>query len=391
MSGVSPAQRERASVDADDLEVPEELSRRRLRTRLALLTGLILLVVALVTLVPGLEGLRARLSRATPGWLALGCGLKVLSGLGYVAVFRMVFCRRMSWRVSYQIGMSELGANALFPTGGAGGLALGAWALKRGGMPAREIARRTAAFFLLTSVPNVVGVILVGLGLAVGLIPGETNLLLTLVPAAIAALAIVGALLVGRAAGTLHARLARSEAADSPRRTILTLKTLVATADGVNEAVALLREGNAWLIGGLIAYLAFDVMVLWASFRAFGASPPLGIVWIGYLIGELGGLIPVPGGIGGIDAGLVGTFVLYGVPVTSAASAVLAYRAIALWIPALLGSIAFVMLRRVLRNESEKLAVCAPETEMEVIGLGRVVVSGSSGAASPPPQSTCPT
>ncbi|HTA32963.1 MAG TPA: lysylphosphatidylglycerol synthase transmembrane domain-containing protein [Solirubrobacteraceae bacterium] len=391
MNGVSPAQRERASVDADDLEVPEELSRRRLRTRLALLAGLILLVVAVVTLVPGLEGLRTRLSRAAPGWLALGAVLKVLSGLGYVAVFRMVFCRRMSWGVSYQIGMSELGANALFPTGGAGGLALGAWALKRGGMPASEIARRTAAFFLLTSVPNVVGVILVGLGLAVGLFPGESNPLLTLVPAAIAALAIAGALLAGRTAGALHARLLRSEAAGSSRRVTVTLKTLVATADGVNEAVALLRERNPWLIGGLIAYLAFDVMVLWASFRAFGSSPPLGIVWIGYLIGELGGLIPVPGGIGGIDAGLVGTFVLYGVPVTAAASAVLAYRAIALWVPALLGSIAFVMLRRLLRNESQKLAVCAPQTEMEVIGLGRVVVSGSSAGASAPHRPTCPT
>jgi uncharacterized protein (TIRG00374 family) len=391
MNGVSPAQRERASVDADDLEVPEELSRRRLRTRLALLAGLILLVVALVTLVPGLEGLRTRLAHAAPGWLALGAVLKVLSGLGYVAVFRMVFCRRMSWRVSYQIGMSELGANALFPTGGAGGLALGAWALKRGGMPASEIARRTAAFFLLTSVPNVVGVILVGLGLAVGVIPGENNLLLTLVPAAVAALAFAGALLAGRTAGPLHARLRRSEAAGSSRRVTITLKTLVATADGVNEAVALLRERNPWLIGGLIAYLAFDVMVLWASFRAFGSSPPLGIVWIGYLIGELGGLIPVPGGIGGIDAGLVGTFVLYGVPVTSAASAVLAYRAIALWVPALLGSIAFVMLRRLLRNESQKLAVCAPETEMEVIGLGRVVVSASSAGTSPPQRPTCPT
>ena len=86
----------------------------------------------------------------------------------------------MSWRVSYQIGMSELGANALFPTGGAGGLALGAWALKRGGMPASEIARRTAAFFLLTSVANVVGVIVVGIGLAVRVFPGETNLALTL-------------------------------------------------------------------------------------------------------------------------------------------------------------------------------------------------------------------
>ena len=99
----------------------------------------------------------------------------------------------------------------------------------------------------------------------------------------------------------------------------------------------------------------------------------------------------MPGGIGGIDAGLVGTFVLYGVPVTAAASAVLAYRAIALWVPALLGSVAFVMLRRLLRNESQELAVCAPQTEMEVIGLGRVVVSGRSAGVSAQQRPTCPT
>lgn len=374
MSGVSTGRRDRTTVDVDELEVPEELSRRRLRTRLAFLAGLIVVVVVVVTLLPGLEGLRTRLSHAAPGWLLLGVGLKVLSGLGYVAVFRMVFCRRMSWRVSYQLGMSELGANALFPTGGAGGLALGAWALKRGGMPAQEIARRTAAFFLLTSVPNVVGVVVVGLGLAVGAFSGETNLLLTLLPAVIAALSIVAALLAGRTAAGLHARLRRREEVGSSRRTTVALKTLVASADGVNEAVALLRESNAWLIGGLIAYLAFDVMILWASFRAFGSAPPLAILWIAYLIGELGGLIPVPGGIGGIDAGLVGTFVLYHVSITSAASAVLAYRAIALWVPALLGSVAFVMLRRILRDEAQQLAVCSPQTEIEVIGLGRVVI-----------------
>ena len=348
-----------------------------MRTRLLLLAALILAVVAIVTLLPGLEGLRTRLSHAKPGWLAIGVGLKVLSGLGYVAVFRMVFCRRMSWRVSYQVGMSELGANALFPTGGAGGLALGAWALKRGGMSAAEIAKRTVAFFLLTSVPNVLGVIIVGLGLAVGALSGESNLLLTLVPAVIAALAVVGALLVGRAAAGLHVRLEHSEAAASSRRRKALLKTLVAIADGVNEAVVLLREANAWLIAGLIAYLVFDLLVLWAAFHAFGHSPPIAIIWIAYLIGELGGLIPVPGGIGGIDAGLVGTFVLYGVSITSAASAVLAYRAVALWVPAVLGAAAFVVLRRTLRNESQAIAVCAPQTEMEVIGLGRVVISSS--------------
>src|SRR5262249_18321086 len=150
---------------------------------------------------------------------------KVLSGLGYIAVFRMVFCRRMTWRVSYQIGMSELGANALFPTGGAGGLALGAWALKRGGMPGAEIARRTAAFFLLTGVANVVGVVVVGVGLAVGLLPGETNLALTALPAAIAALAIVVSLLAGRTAPRLHRRLERSAQGESSRLSKFMLKT----------------------------------------------------------------------------------------------------------------------------------------------------------------------
>jgi uncharacterized protein (TIRG00374 family) len=374
MSRVHVEQPTAGSVHTDDLEVPEELSRRRLRTRLLLLGALVLAVVALVTLLPGLESLRSRLAHARPGWLLVGAALKLLSGLGYVAAFRMVFCRRMSWRVSYQVGMSELGANALFPTGGAGGLALGAWALKRGGMAGAEIARRTVAFFLLTSVPNVVGVILVGAGLAVGLFSGETDLTLTLLPALIAALSILGALLVGRAATSLRLRLQRAEAREASKRTSAALRALVAIADGVGEAVALLREANAWLIVGLIAYLVFDLMVLWATFRAFGSAPPLAIIWIAYLIGELGGLIPVPGGIGGIDAGLLGTFVLYGVSLTSAASAVLAYRAIALWVPALFGAAAFVALRRTLRNESHAISICAPQTEMEVIGLGRVLI-----------------
>jgi uncharacterized protein (TIRG00374 family) len=374
---------EAARVAAGDLDVPEELSGRRLRSRLLFACGLVLAVIAIVALLPGLGALRTQLSEAKPGWLLLGMGLKVLSGLGYVVVFRMVFCRRMTWRVSYQIGMSELGANALFPTGGAGGLALGAWALKRGGMRADEIARRSAAFFLLTSVPNLVALIVVGISLALRIFGGETNPALTVLPAAIAAGAIVGALLAGRTAGRLHARLERSEAGDTSRLRTVTLKTLVAIADGVNEAVAMLRAGDALLICGLIAYLVFDVMILWATFHAFGAAPALAIVWIAYLIGELGGLIPVPGGIGGVDAGLVGTLVLYNVPLTVATSAVLAYRAIALWIPAVLGAGAFAALRRTLRAESSKIAVCAPQTEMEVIGLGRVLIDPSQSRLGP--------
>jgi uncharacterized protein (TIRG00374 family) len=368
-----------SEVTPGEVEMPQELSRHRLRSRLLFAAGLILAVVAAVTLLPGLGGLRTRLAHAKPEWLLVGVALKLLSGAGYVAVFRMVFCRRMSWKVSFQIGMSELGANALFPTGGAGGLALGAWALRRGGMQASDIGRRTVAFFLLTSVPNVLGVIVIGLGLWTGVFEGVSNPLLTVLPAGVAALAVLGTLLAGRIADRSRARLEREGRHELSRRTRALWGSLRAIADGVDEAVALLREGNVVLLLGLIAYLAFDVMILWAAFHALGAAPPLANMWMGYLIGELGGLIPVPGGIGGVDAGLLGTLALYGVPLTYAAGAVIIYRAIALWVPAVVGAGAFLALRRTLRREADSIAVCVPDTEMEVIGLGRTVIRSESG------------
>jgi uncharacterized protein (TIRG00374 family) len=331
--------------------VPRELGRRTVQRRLVVVLALVLAAVAIVTLLPGLAGLRTRLAGAKPSWLALGVGLKMLSGIGFVAIFRVVFARALPWRRSFQIGVSELGANALLPTGGAGGLALGAWALRRAGMAPTDVARRTVAFFLVTSVANVVALVLVGLGLATHVLPGDASLALTLVPAAVATLAIAGAVLAGRLAGHLQRRLAPACGRPSGEGA-LPLKLSAAMADGTVDALALLRKGNALLIAGMIAYLFFDLLLLWATFRAFGASPPLAIVWIAYLIGELGGLVPVPGGIGGVDAGLIGTLVLYKVPITDATSAVLAYRAIALWVPALLAAPAFVSLRRALSSAS---------------------------------------
>jgi uncharacterized protein (TIRG00374 family) len=354
-------------------EMPEQpaLEGHSLRKRVALLALLVVIVVAVVTLVPGLESLRTRFSHARWQWLALGSLLKLLSGLSYVAVFRSVFCSRMSWRLSSEIGLAELGANAVVPTGGAGGLALGAWALRRKGMDPDQIARRSVAFFLLTSVPNVLGVIVIGIGLASGLFDGRAGLALTVLPAAIAALAILATLGGGRWARIAHRRHAarRGARARLPR-------VLDAIAGGVRESLALLREHNVWLVVGLIGYLVFDVMILWAAFHAFGAVPAIAILWMGYLIGELGGLIPVPGGIGGVDLGLVGTLVLYHVPVGAATAAVLAYRAIALWVPALVGSGAFVLLRRSLARESAALTGCGEGGEVDVIGRGRVRVSG---------------
>jgi uncharacterized protein (TIRG00374 family) len=193
------------------------------------------------------------------------------------------------------------------------------------------------------------------------------SLALTLAPALIAAAAVALTLASGRWAGAAQRRLAarRGPEARLPR-------ALGALAGGVEEALMLRRRHDPWLIAGLIGYLAFDVMILWATFHALGTAPALAILWIGYLIGELGGLLPVPGGVGGVDLGLVGTLVLYHVPVGAATAAVLAYRALALWIPALLGVVAFTLLRRSLARETIEISACEPGGEVEVIGRGRV-------------------
>ena len=369
MSGAhaDPAGADWPHVAREDLAAQPELSRSRLRRRALVLLGVAVAVVAVITLVPGLASLRSRFANADPAWLIAGAALKVLSGFCYVAVFRVVFCERMSWRVSSEIGFSELGANALFPTGGAGGLALGAWALHRGGMSDERIARRSVAFFLLTSVPNVVGVILLGFALAVGLLGGRAGLALTLLPALVASAAIVGTIVAGRWAERAQWRAHERRGPESRLA-----RAWGALGSGVRESLELLRRPHPLLVLGLLGYLGFDIAILWATFQAFGASPPIATLCLAYLIGELGGLIPVPGGIGGVDLGLVGALVLYHVPATEATAAVLAYRAIALVVPALLGVVAFALLRRSLAQERVAISNCEPDGQVEVIGRGQV-------------------
>jgi len=113
--------------------------------------------------------------------------------------------------------------------------------------------------------------------------------------------------------------------------------------------------------------------VLGVCFLAFGmAVPPVGVLLLAYIIGQLGGLVPLPGGIGGLDLGLIGALVLYGVNATDAAVAVLAYRGLLLAVPAALGLPALALLRRRLRREDHEIAACAPGETVEVVGRGEV-------------------
>ena len=360
-----------ASRVADPEPLPSDVSPHRLRRGLLRLSGLVAIVVVVVTLAPGLGELRGRFADARPVWLVIACAFEVLSVLAYVPAFRAVFCTRMSWATSYKIGVAEEGAGSLFPLGGAGSLALGVWALRRGGMPADEIARKTVAFFLLTSAVPVAMLLLLGAGLATGILPGGGGLLLTVLPAVVAAGAIAATLALRRLARRAEVRIRRRS---DQSRWVRLAPALSATADGVDEALHQLRGANPLLLVGLVGFLVFDMLAFWASFRAVGASPELALIWMAYLIGQLGNWLPVPGGIGGVELGLVGALVLYGLPAITATAAVLLYRVIELWIPAVLGIAAFVQLRLLLRRETAAIKLCKPGDTIEIVGLGPATI-----------------
>jgi uncharacterized membrane protein YbhN (UPF0104 family) len=342
--------------------MPDELDSRHLFKRLLQLSGLIAVVVALVFLLPGLSSVRSRIAHASTGWLVAAGVLELFSALSYVVVFRAVFCPRMSWRFSYQVGMAEQAANSLLPAGGAGGLALGAWALRRGGMSADHIARRTVAFFILTSLANVGTLVVFGAAFALGIFGRDRQPALTLGFAAAAAFAI----LITLALPALGSRLGAGKGpppTGAGRAKKIAHRSLDALTEGVHDGESLLRHKPTGVLVGSFGYMGFDIATLGVCFLAFGYTPGLGVLVVGYIIGQLGGLLPIPGGIGGTEGGLIGTFALYHVPLSASATAVLTYRAFQLWLPAVLGSIAFLQLRRSLHEHNNPAAMCQPLAE----------------------------
>ena len=342
--------------------LPDALHPRHLAVRVVEIAALIALVALAIGALPGLDEVRARLQHADFTWIIVLIACEIGSCLGYLLVFRSTFCSNMSWRLSYDISMAELAANSLLPAGGAGGLALGVWALRQAGMPAGHIARRTVAFFVVTSAANFVTLVIAGLGVFVGIVPGAGSWVLTLVPALITA---VGAFLIAvspRLLRALERRSAEIERTGGWRgRVFRVLRSLLtAGADGVDQAILLLRGHSIGAVTGSLAYMAFDIAALGFAFAAVGRVPVFGTLVLGYLIGQLGNLIPLPGGVGGTEGALIGVFALYGVNLTEATAAVLLYRLFQLIIPAVLGAPAFVLLRRKLMQADQLALVCEP-------------------------------
>jgi len=289
-------------------------------------------------------------------WLLAAFFFEVLSFVSYIALFRGVFTigsdnKRIAWRESYQITMAGLAATRLLATGGAGGVVLTAWAVRRSGMESREVGARMTAFLVLLYAVYMAALLIVGLGLSFGILPGPAPFGLTVAPAIFAGIAIAAALAMALVPRDLDERVARSVAEPCSRRArvLRFLAAVPATVgSGVRGAIQLVRRDDPRILGA-VGWWAFDIAVLWACLHAFDSKVTIPVIIMAYFVGMLANLLPLPGGIGGVDGGMIGALIAFGVPGSQAVVAVLSYRFFAFWLPTIPGAIAYFQLVRTVR------------------------------------------
>jgi uncharacterized protein (TIRG00374 family) len=348
--------------DADDEEMPRVVITRRR----ALLFGLFVLaaIAFLYYGLPKLAGLGKtwkRLGEGDPIWLVVALVLECLSYAGYVILFRTVFVRgdkeHIGWRASYQITMAGVAATRLFAAAGAGGIALTAWALRRSGMERRLVAVRMIAFVALLYSVYMAALVIFGFGLYFGILNGPGPFGVTVVPAVFAL--ILWAVFAGVTLLPDDAeRRIEHWAHGSGRFARLMARAVTVPAsgaEGVRTAFRLAAQ-REWGLLGAVAWWGFDIATLWACFHAYapGDPPPTSVIVMAYFVGMLANTLPIPGGIGGVDGGMIGAFIAFDVSGGYATVAVLSYRALAFWLPTVPGAIAYFGLRRTVagwRNE----------------------------------------
>lgn len=325
-------------------------SRRRLAVGVAATALVVASAVVLLARVGDLEAVGRRLEHADTGLVALAAGFEALSFAGYVVLTRIVFrpaAPRISWRASLEITLAGVVATRLVTAGGAGGIALTAWALRRAGLDGRSAAVRLAGFLVVLYSVYFLALTLDGAALATGVLDRG-------VPTGLALAGVsVGGLVVGLALATLlmpgDLEFRARHAAESGARLRRLAGGLAPVPAVAREAVALalsvVRRRPVALVAAL-AWWVFDIAVLWSTFEMFGAAPAVGILVLCYFLGQAAQVIPLPGGVGPVEGGMIAAFAACGVPVSQTLLAVLTYKAISTWLPVVPGAVAYLQLRR---------------------------------------------
>lgn len=345
-------------------ELPLFTPRRLIQTVLVILA----LLIGIYFLFPKLVGLGDALSKlddADAVWIGVAIGFAVVAIATYIALFKAVVggdVLRLTWGETYEINMAGVAATLIFSAAGAGGIALTYWALRKAGMRRHDVGRRMVAFLTLHYVFYPVALIVFGILLRTGVLPGKDSVELTIVPAAVAGVFLVFGVLLALIPSDLSRRVAahaRGERAQAIAANVAKVPAIA--AEGFRFALGLFAHpsrGGLAVIGA-VGFWAANIGTLWASFKAFGVHVPIAVVVQGFFLGMVANLFPLaPAGVGAVDAGMIGAFVLFGLPEETVFPAILVYRLVAFWMPIPLGIVAFFQLRTtVQRWETEGLPI----------------------------------
>jgi uncharacterized protein (TIRG00374 family) len=352
----------------EDLRVSGLLADKRRLISIGLV--FLLAIGGIYFIVPKLLGLDEavdRIDEAVWYWLVIAVFFNVAAFAAYVMLFRGILGgrdssdvrERLDARASYQITMAGLAATRIFSAAGAGGIVLTYWALRKAGMPKRRSACRMVAFLVLTYSVYLGALVVFGVLLRTGVLPGDNPVGGTIVPAAVAAALMLLLGLVALIPGDFERRLSGVGGEGRGARLAKRLASVPATlSTGVRTAIDYLSHPSrgALAVAGAVGFWAAQIGVLWASFEAFSGDVPFGVLVQGFFVGMAANLIPSPaGGVGSVDAGMIGAFLLFGVPSSVVFPAVLTYRVIAFWLPIPPGVVAYFQLRHtVARWEAER-------------------------------------
>jgi uncharacterized protein (TIRG00374 family) len=352
----------------DDEEMPRvHISRKMVAIGVLFVFSVVAFFVFVLPQINGLEDTWERIEDGDPWWLGLAAAMVIASFGAYVVQFIGVFGpgapRQLTAGEAYQVTMAALAATRLFAAAGAGGLALQAWAMRRSGMSRRMVADRTITFIVLQYAMYVAALVIFGLGLRVGIFPGEAPFGVTVIPAIFGIVALMIGALIALTPTDLQRRMKdwheRGKGGRLSRAFGKVAAGPAAASAGIRNAVTHARHPDQALAGAFFFWVT-QIAVLWCSFHAFGSPPTLAVLVMIYFVGMLGNLLPLPGGVGGVDGGMIGACLAFGVPSSLALVSVLTYRAFAFWLPTIPGIIAYFQLRRtVARWQAEPVAGAA--------------------------------
>ncbi len=330
------------------------LKAHRNLVRRGVIGAVVVVVVALgIAHLNDLEELVERVERGDPLWLAIGAGAEIVSFGGYVVLTYVVHrprAPRLDWVIATELTLAGVVATRVFSAGGAGGIAFTGWALHRVGMTVRVAARQLTAFMIVLYTVYIAALVIGGLLVVTGVL-AHVPTLLGVIALVVGSLVSALAFALVRVPGDLERRVGGLA---QRRGWVGRLATQLATVpqvagNGARLALSIVRDQPTVLLWSLV-WWAFDVATLWATFHAFGEPPATGTLVLCYFLGQMGNLLPLPGGVGGAEGGMVGAFAASGVDAGLALLAVVSYQLISTYLPALPGLASYIDLRRRMRG-----------------------------------------